>query len=90
VVKLATSKKITSKLFIYVFKVIPLIINCLENIYYKGSRVKGTHTTDKNWQFSTINATNLLKQKSKICNEDNDTLTPFLLLSFNNVYVSLS
>jgi len=27
---------------------------------------------------------------SEICNEDNNTLEPFLLLTFNNVYVSLS
>ena len=66
------------------------IINCFENIYYNGSTWKGTSTFDKNWHFSRINATKLLKQKYEICNDNNDTLTPFLLLTFNNLYVSLS
>jgi len=68
---------------------LPFIINFFGNIYYKGSIGNGTSTSNKNWQFSRINATKLLKQKLEICNDSNNTLIPFLLLIFYTVYVSL-
>jgi len=51
------------------------------NLGNKGSRWKGITASDKNWQLSTINVFNSLKQNSEICREScHISSSPRLLL----------